>query len=84
MTLTSNYDFKPNLNINIQKYRNDNNEIYMVATCPDIQGFVTDGKTEDELIKNIVEVVELFKQGNYIEDREYNIILRYKGVIKKD
>ncbi len=75
MTLTSNHNILPNITINIKRYKEDGR--YLVATSPDCQGLVTEGKTEDELIKNVIEVIELFKEENYLENKEYNIILNY-------
>ena len=74
MTLTSNYNILPNIRINIEKGEDGE---YLVATSPDCQGLVTEGKTENELIKNVIEVMELFKEENYLENKEYNIILNY-------
>lgn len=85
MTLTSNYDIKPNLSINITTYYNeDKRYYYMVATSPDVKGLVTDGKTEDELIKNIIEVIEMYKEIGELKNIEHNIILNYNTTVIND
>lgn len=44
----------------------------LVATSPDIQGFVTDAGDEKELMKNIQEVVDLFEEEGIVK-RPYSI-----------
>jgi predicted RNase H-like HicB family nuclease len=57
----------------------------MVATCPTLQGFIAEARTEDELIKDVIEVMDLFREEGLLEkDQEYNIFLRYKKRIIND
>jgi predicted RNase H-like HicB family nuclease len=40
---------------------------WIIATSPDLPSLITQGKTEDEVIKNVLDVIRLFIDEKYIE-----------------
>lgn len=44
-----------------------------VATCPDLQGVVTDGATEREALKNVHEAIEAMLEARGL-NKEFNLI----------
>ena len=48
---------------------------WIVVRCPDLQGVVTQGKTEAEAIRNAIEAIELMLE-ELGKDNKFNIIVR--------
>jgi predicted RNase H-like HicB family nuclease len=51
---------------------------WFVATCPELPGLVTQGKTEDEIEKNAYEAVSLMIEGTPDENKEFNLYVVYR------
>jgi len=49
---------------------------WIVVTSPDLEGLVTQGKTEDEAIKNALEAVELILEDS--DNKEFSLIINSK------
>ncbi len=45
----------------------------IVATCPDLQGVVTDGDTDEEAMKNIIYAIDDMLDALGITDKEFNL-----------
>jgi predicted RNase H-like HicB family nuclease len=50
---------------------------WIVVTSPDIPNLITQGKDEDEAVKNAVEVVELLVEEKLV-DKEFNLLIYSK------
>jgi predicted RNase H-like HicB family nuclease len=46
---------------------------WIVVSSPDLPSLITQGKTEDEAIKNALDVVRLFIDEKYIENKDFNL-----------
>lgn len=39
-----------------------------IGTCPEIQGVVTDGATQEECLRNLSDAIEAMKEATYLND----------------
>lgn len=68
------FDKSSNFSNAYRIFLNTDESGWIVVTSPDIPSLITQGKTEDEAIKNAMDVVKLLKEEKYIEE-DINLLI---------